>query len=197
MKIFARINNEQVGPLSLGELLEAGVRPSTYVWHKGMADWERAEDVPEVCRAMRRALAGFDPVTGEPISTSEVVSAEKTQEEMLKEEMQARTEGLRGLHGIPESNIEKNYDVKPSVSVALAILATVLCFPFTGLVAVWYAMKGRAHWKMSEDNATPPQEASNLRRMAHDDARLYRMMLGITLCLGLIMIGYTLSQMSL
>lgn len=162
-----------------------------------MADWERAEDVPEVCRAMRRTLAGFDPVTGELIATRQADPEEKNREEILKDEMQARAEGLRGLRGIPESNIEKNYDLKPSVSVVLAILATVFCFPFTGLVAVWYAMKSRAHWKMSEDRNARPREAADLRRKAHDDARLYRMMLGITLCLGLIMIGYTLSQMSL
>lgn len=67
MKFFAQLSDRQIGPLTISELIEAGVRPSTYVWHKGMSDWAKAEDVPEVCRAMRRALAGFDPETGELI----------------------------------------------------------------------------------------------------------------------------------
>lgn len=203
MKIFARIDNKQVGPFGLGELLEAGVRPSTFVWHKGMEDWERAEDVPEVCRAMRRALAGFDPITGELIASADINNqgnqpVEKSPEELMKEEMQARAEGLRGIRNLPETEIPKNYDIRPQgVSVIGAILATVLCFPLTGLVAIWYAMKCRTHWKMSEDKNISSEEASALRRSAHDDARIYRMMMGITFCLGIIMVGFTLSRMTL
>ena len=77
MKFFARIDDTQVGPLGLGQLIEAGVRPSTYVWHKGMADWEKAEDVPEICRAMRRALAGLDPETGMEIERQNNASSIK------------------------------------------------------------------------------------------------------------------------
>lgn len=64
VKYFARINRRQVGPLTLQQLLQAGVRPTSYVWCKGMPDWQPAAEVPDICRAMRRALAGLDPETG-------------------------------------------------------------------------------------------------------------------------------------
>ncbi|MDE6234627.1 MAG: GYF domain-containing protein [Muribaculaceae bacterium] len=198
MKFFARIDDTQVGPLGLGQLIEAGVRPSTYVWHKGMADWEKAEDVPEVCRAMRRALAGLDPETGMEIERQNNASdsALPSQEEIAEAEREAASQGLRGLRGLPEPGITPDYSRRPQgVSVIGAIIATLMCFPLTGLVAIWYAMKCQAHWKMSEDPQIKTVAAEQLRRQAHEDARIYRMMMGITFCLGIIMVGFAFSRM--
>lgn len=196
MKFFAIIDDRQVGPFTLGEILESGVRPSTYVWHKGMEDWQKAEDVPEICRAMRRALAGFDPLTGELPAPIGIRPEELQKQSGQQDEMAARAEGLRGIRGLPEPQGNPNFDVRPQgVSVILAIITTVMCFPFTGLVAIWYAMKCNAHWKMSLQEGLNPQEAADLRRKAHDDARIYRMMIGITFFLGIMMIGFTMSQM--
>lgn len=61
MKIFAMIDGKQVGPLMLDDIVEAGVRPDTYVWCKGMADWQRASEVPDICRYFRLRLAGVLP----------------------------------------------------------------------------------------------------------------------------------------
>ncbi len=43
MRYFAMIDGERRGPFGLDELADAGVRPDTYVWCKGMSDWEKAE----------------------------------------------------------------------------------------------------------------------------------------------------------
>ena len=51
MRYFAMIGGEQRGPYELMELSEAGVTPETYVWCKGMADWQPASDVAEIGRA--------------------------------------------------------------------------------------------------------------------------------------------------
>lgn len=61
MKIFAMIDGKQVGPLMLDDIVEAGVRPDTYVWCKGMADWQPASEVPDICRYFRLRLAGVLP----------------------------------------------------------------------------------------------------------------------------------------
>lgn len=45
MRYFAMIDGERRGPFELSQLADAGVRPGTYVWCKGMDDWEKAEDV--------------------------------------------------------------------------------------------------------------------------------------------------------
>ena len=61
MKIFAMIDGHQVGPMELDDIVSAGVRPDTYVWCKGMADWQKAADVPDICRYFRLRLAGVLP----------------------------------------------------------------------------------------------------------------------------------------
>ncbi len=47
---FAMIDGERRGPFRLDQLRDAGVGPDTYVWSKGMADWEQAADVADICR---------------------------------------------------------------------------------------------------------------------------------------------------
>ncbi len=38
----------RVGPLSISQLAEKGIEPSTLVWTAGMPDWTRADNVPEL-----------------------------------------------------------------------------------------------------------------------------------------------------
>ena len=59
MKYYAIINDVQRGPFNLDELSDAGVRPSTYVWCKGMQDWEKAEDVADICRMFRIRISNL------------------------------------------------------------------------------------------------------------------------------------------
>lgn len=40
--------DQRVGPLSISQLEEKGIEPSTLVWTAGMADWTRADSVPEL-----------------------------------------------------------------------------------------------------------------------------------------------------
>lgn len=158
MKYFARINKENVGPLSLKELVEAGVRPSTYVWCKGMTDWQRAEDDPEICRAMRRYLAGLDPETGQETA---LARPDETPRQVAETQQENPYVGLRGLPE-PENNI--NYSFKPAgVSVIMAIVATICCFPITGVVAIFYAMRCQADWRMSEQPGISAEDKKNIR----------------------------------
>ena len=39
-------NNQTVGPFTLDELLEKGVSNKTYIWTKGMVNWEKVESIP-------------------------------------------------------------------------------------------------------------------------------------------------------
>ena len=56
MKYYAMINDKQVGPMELPELVEAGLMPDTYVWCKGMADWQQANEVADICRFFRNRI---------------------------------------------------------------------------------------------------------------------------------------------
>lgn len=196
MKYFARIDKRQVGPLSLGELLKAGVRPSTYVWAKGMDDWQHAEDVPEICRAMRRALAGYDPETGELLSNQD--NKANNPSDNSTADVSPDNVGRRLFLGsLPEPPDTRDYSVPPKgVSIILPILATLCCFPITGLIAIWFAMKSKSDWKMSEQQGVDKAQKEAWQRKAHDDARLYKMMMGITVSLGIMMAGYTFMRMA-
>lgn len=55
------IEGRQYGPIELDDMVREGVRPDTYVWCKGMPDWVKAEDVPDICRYFRQRLSGTLP----------------------------------------------------------------------------------------------------------------------------------------
>ncbi len=61
MKYFAMIGGRRYGPMELDEMVREGVRPDTYVWCKGMEDWEPACEVPDICRYFRQRLSGTLP----------------------------------------------------------------------------------------------------------------------------------------
>lgn len=42
----------QVGPVSLDDLVAAGVTGDTMVWHEGLEEWAKAGNLPEVAKAM-------------------------------------------------------------------------------------------------------------------------------------------------
>lgn len=42
------VDDNRVGPLSMSQLSERGVEPSTLVWTAGLADWTRADCIPEL-----------------------------------------------------------------------------------------------------------------------------------------------------
>lgn len=187
--------------MSLTDLLNSGIRPDTYVWCKGMQDWTRASEVPDICRGMRRALAGLDPETGEELAAQQ---ASPDQAEKLfsvdnppanRREM---AEFLRQVMEEGERNSRPDYSVPPqSVSIFMAIVVTILCFPITGMFAVYFAYKSRADWNKSLDENLSPNMREQLRQKAHDEARMYRMMIGITFSIGIVMVGMTLSRMML
>ena len=55
------IDGQQYRPMEMEHMVREGVRPDTYVWCKQMEDWERAEDVPDICRYFRQRLSGTLP----------------------------------------------------------------------------------------------------------------------------------------
>ena len=70
------IDGKRCGPYELEELADAGVRPGTYIWCKGMDDWEKAEDVADVCRMFRNRLYDLmhpsQPAPVEEVDPSEI-----------------------------------------------------------------------------------------------------------------------------
>ena len=198
MRYFARIDKEQQGPFTLRQLLESGIGPKTYVWGKGMPDWQHADEVADICRGMRRMLAGLDPESGEPLPVPEAADVAPSKSKMMEGEPLNRAnmeEYLREAFEEAERMQTHDYSVPPQgVSIISAVIAMILCFPITGILAIYFAWKCKAQWQRSEEAGLSNEERLELRRKSYDSARLYRMMIGITFCMGIIMIGLTLSR---
>lgn len=52
MKYYLATENNPLGPFSLEQLKLRGVAPDVMVWCDGMADWQRADSLPELAEAI-------------------------------------------------------------------------------------------------------------------------------------------------
>lgn len=187
-KYFARIDHQNKGPFSLLQLIDAGIRPSTYIWTKGMDDWQQAADVADVCRAMRLRLAGL-PVPGE--ESPAAPSGKQPGNSALSD---INGMPVRGIYGFPEPESNTDFNIKPQgISVVMAVIVTLLCFPITGIMAIWFACRFNSEWTKSEQDGISGDERRKLRVMAYEKARMYRMMIGLSFSLGIIMYGMMLT----
>ncbi len=182
LKYFAIIDGEQKGPFELEELGAAGVRPSTYVWCKGMPDWEKAEDVADICRFYRIRL--------HDLMHPGSVEAEKRNN--AQQNLPASSDSADTPPAFPtrfdryladqdahiptldEIDAMKNKDIPPVNMLPAAIIATILFFTPTGIVAIYYAYKTKKLWR------------EGLHEEAHENSRSAKMWTGISFFLGLI-----------
>ena len=177
-RYYAMIDGVQKGPYSLEELPAAGVRPSTYIWCKGLSDWQKAEDNADVCRLFRNHLYDLmhpqDP-TPSDLDVYKVKPDSSPQPGRTRFDQYLQETG-ETLPTIEE--IESRRDIsRPPVSMVMyAWLVTLFfCFPL-GIVALVYAYKSKNAWR-SGQNA-----------MAHEFNRSAKMWTGISFFVGLI--GY-------
>lgn len=202
MKYFAIIDGEKRGPFELDRLAEAGVRPSTYVWCKGMADWERAEDVADICRMYRGRL--YDLLHPK---------VEIPQQQNLTQGRDFPTDGAPSrydymlqderLPSIEEIDARQDTTHPPQNMLWAAILVTVLFFPPLGLIAILYAVASRKCWRQAVEMSSSEKavnekkgemSADDFRRLAHDYCRSAKMWTGITFFIGLILYGFLFSK---
>ncbi len=185
-KYFVRLDHKTQGPFTLTQLVEMQIRPSTYVWCKGMDDWQKAEDVADVCRAMRCTLAGL-PIPGETPS-EDLTAGGKTDS---RNDMQHITPPGIGFRSFPEPPQQTpDYNIKPKgISIFMALLLTIFFFPPTGLIALWYAYSFRHLWISSEDENLSADTRHQLRVKAYEKARIYRIMSLLTVCIFFILTG--------
>lgn len=185
-KYYAMIDGEQKGPFLLEDLPKAGVRPSTYIWCKGMADWQKAEDNADVCRLFRNHLYDIMHPGDTPMdvrATSSENDRWKVQPDVPKGPPPSRFD--RFLQQAGESplptleEIEKNKDTSnPPVSmIGYAWLVTIFCFFPTGIAALVYAYKSKKAWKKGDNS------------QAHELSRSAKMWTGITFFIGIICYG--------
>lgn len=185
MRYFAMIEGERRGPYELAELADAGVRPDTYLWCKGMDDWQMAEDVADICRFYRQRI--FDlthPTRSEiarPANPAPPRVVTDTSTPILEEEP------------VPSTF--------PPVVIFSLILILFGFFP-TAIVALVYSFKAKAIYtkyqmSLNENSRSlySEEERSSLRAHAIETLRRARLWVWVTFFLSIILyavIGKTL-----
>lgn len=185
-KYFAFIDGEQRGPFSVRELADEGVRPSTYVWCKGMDDWKRADSVDEILDYFRTARHTSTRIDNP--DTVYVSPATESSSQGAPGQTPGPEEQKPERIGFPfrETNAtEPDINTPPQVSMAFAVLALLFCFFPTGIAAVFFTYKAQKCWQSSlqENN---PDTVTSLRRQAHEYGRLAKMWLGMSVAFGII-----------
>lgn len=187
------IDDRQCGPFTLEELPLQGVTPETYVWCKGMDDWEQAADVAEICRFYRQRLASLnspaqtlpDSAPGKQEDPSGLTEEER---KMLDEIPPGFRRFIEQSGSMPGDRIpsDEEMELEPRPPLLIAILLTILCFPPTGFVAIYYCYRTKRIWEeaMRENK---PEEHKRLVVRAYDSKRQSQMWLGITFFLGMVM----------
>ena len=198
-KYYAMIDGEQKGPYSLEELPPAGVRPSTYIWCKGMADWQKAEENADVCRLFRNHLydimhPGVEPSVINPSQQDDKKSPAtdsnnpwKVQPDKPADPHASRFDGFLQQAGedplpsLEEIDAQQDKSMPPTSMIGYAWLATIFCFFPTGIPALVYAYRSKKAWK-NGDNA-----------LSHEYNRKAKMLTGITFFIGIILYGLFLA----
>jgi len=189
---FAMIDGERRGPFTLDALHEAGVSPDTYVWTKGMEDWEQAGDVADICRYYRQRI--FDKM--HPAPERPPVPESRAEEPTPVSRF--------GAYQFPMPDDGAADQLQPPVSLlTVSILLTLLCFPPTGFIAVYYSVMSRKAWDQAVHSESKKgqalyteEERKEYRRVAHDAARNAKMWVGITFFLGLILYSFLINMNS-
>lgn len=174
MRYFAIINGEQQGPYRLDEFPEAGICPDTYVWCKGMTEWRKAEEVGEICRFFRQRLSGTD-------SEPEGAEMQSDEEETL-EDIPLRFRRIVRDSGTPVEKLPDDSEQLPQPMLVEAILVTLFCFPLTGFIAIWSAIKCSRCIKNGDSAG------------AREYARKRKMWVGITFFLGIIQSAFVMMK---
>lgn len=184
-KYYAMIDGEQKGPFALEDLPGAGVRPSTYIWCKGMPDWQKAEENAEVCRLFRNHLYDVMHPGNAQIQDSQAVTPDDRWKVKPDEpsgpypsrfDKYLQETGNDPLPTLEEIEAQKDTSNPPVNMVGYAWLVTFFCCVPTGIVALVFAYKSKKAWKNGNNT------------LSHDYCRSAKMWTGISFFLGLI--GY-------
>lgn len=76
---------QQKGPVEKTQLIQQGISPETYVWAEGMADWQKAKDVPDLSSLFYSHVGpGFEPVERCALAEGKQVAESTSQKDNLR-----------------------------------------------------------------------------------------------------------------
>lgn len=107
------INGETKGPFFLSDLPANGATPDSYIWYKGLPDWTRIREIPEIAEALERLKEPQPPLFDPEKFNS---------------------------GGQQQSTPWDNLSPRPNNYLAESIVALLFCFPLA-IVAILKAIK--------------------------------------------------------
>lgn len=186
-KYFAIIDDQRQGPFTLEELYKAGVTPDTYVWCKKMATWDTARNVEEIRNFTRGYLER---------KRQEVLQSDKDNTLQTNRVGESRRFSAASLFDeqFPMLLEQPDINMPPNSMIIPAIIVTMLCFPITGLVALYYGIRSRKEWADAMRGESPSNKAlysdserTNCKERAHHFAGQAQMWIGISIFAGFIL----------
>lgn len=121
----------QVGPVSLDDLVAAGVTGDTMVWHEGLEEWAKAGNLPEVVKAMERKARPATPEKPEKPESPE--SPEKPENPESPESPEAV---VIDAAADDDEIIPKRPSKRLGMNIAMMVLTTLNPFYILGLMLV-------------------------------------------------------------
>ena len=122
----------QVGPVSLDDLVAAGVTGDTMVWHDGLEEWAKAGNLPEVVKAMERKAR---PATPEkPEKPEKPVIPESPESPVKPESPEAVVIDVDAA--ADDEIIPKRPSKRLGMNIAMMVLTTLNPFYILGLMLV-------------------------------------------------------------
>ena len=133
----------QVGPVSLDDLVAAGVTGDTMVWHEGLEEWAKAGNLPEVVKAMeRKARPAMPEKSQAPESPGSPVKPENPEspESPEKPESPGNPESPEAVvidaAAADDEIIPKRPSKRLGMNIAMMVLTTLNPFYILGLMLV-------------------------------------------------------------
>lgn len=154
MKYYAIINDNQIGPMELPELAQAGLMPDTYVWCKGMADWQRAEEVADICRYFRNRIfdlmhptAELPAIPGQAERAEVMPMADEDYKGLNRRDFYAAVnEQITHTYSDPQEEKMKHGAPPAALSGLFLTLSILLFFPL-GIAALLSVRKSKKQWE--------------------------------------------------
>lgn len=189
---FAMMGGTRIGPNSISELIGMGLKPTTPVWHNGMADWALANTQPTIMRRLN-ATPPQNPFAANPQYGNPRQNYNPRQSYGNNPDF-----GANPQYGSHENNgYNPNFQRNPYGQPAnrtnwlpWAIAATVAGFLFScigcifGIIGLIYANKANNFYSAGYDEDGD---------RANNTARIMTIIGIITAGIGLIFSGYLLS----
>ena len=132
----------QVGPVSLDDLVAAGVTGDTMVWHEGLEEWAKAGNLPEVVKAMERKARPATPEKPQAPEAPEAPGSPGNPESPESPESPVNPESPESPEAVvidaadDDEIIPKRPSKRLGMNIAMMVLTTLNPFYILGLMLV-------------------------------------------------------------